>query len=976
MAIHDPWAAIHKKQAGHVNSTEYKGNFGQLMELKQRYPSLKILPSIGGWTLSDPFYSFGNATLRARFVESVKDFVLTWKFFDGVDIDWEYPGGYGANPNLGNAATDGATYLLLMQELRAMLDQVELDTGRDMQLTSAIAAGYEKIGRVNYTQVQQYMDYLLVMTYDFYGAWSYSVLGHMTGLYAPSWNSTDKYNTHGGIQTLVTGQSVSPSKIAVGVAMYGRGWSGVSGWKGNHHLSGTATGKVSGTYEAGVLDYRHIASHIASGNWTYHWDDTAKAPYIFKAGTGDLVSYDNADSVKAKGAYVRSNSLAGLFAWEIDGDNGDILNAMHEGLGHGTAVANRAPVASAGADFTVESAAQGTLDASASYDADGDTLTYAWTQTVGTTVTLSSTTAASPTFTAPTVTANTTLTFSVSVSDGTLSSTDTVTVIVVPPAANTAPVADAGADQSVRPPVTVTLDGSGSSDADGDTLTYSWSQLSGTTVTLSDTTSATPTFDATAVTTSTELRFQLTVSDSSATATDQVVITLQPPGTNVAPTVSLPATATVVEGASLTITATATDADGDTLTYSWNTGTITATGTTTSAITFTAPQVDADTTVTMTVTVSDSSLTASASIAVTITNSVVDDGGGTTNRAPVADAGADQRVVTPATTVSLRGSGTDADGDTLTYSWTQTGGPTVTLTDASSATATFSASAVTVDTDLTFRLTVSDDTLSDTDDTVVTLLPDGGASCTLVDSTAGTFAAWDTNKNHYNTGDKVNHRGLVWQAYYWTQEEPIITATDWPQQWGLVSSVEFPWHVERTFGGTKVGESTKDVNHKGRRYRASYWTKGDDPATAAVWTDIGASTCATTSTNSPPTVSVQSTVTVAEGATLTITATASDPDGDTLTYSWDTGTITGATGTATSAVHLHRTERRRGHHGDDDGHRPATGTASASASVVVTITDGAGNSSPTVDPPRDADGGRRHHAHDHGDGLGPGRRHR
>ena len=271
VAIHDPWAAIHKKQAGHVNSTEYKGNFGQLMELKQRYPSLKILPSIGGWTLSDPFYSFGNATLRARFVESVKDFVLTWKFFDGVDIDWEYPGGYGANPNLGNAATDGATYLLLMQELRAMLDQVELDTGRDMQLTSAIAAGYEKIGRVNYNQVQQYMDYLLVMTYDFYGAWSYSVLGHMTGLYAPSWNSTDKYNTHGGIQTLVTGQSVSPSKIAVGVAMYGRGWSGVSGWKGNHHLSGTATGKVTGTYEAGVLDYRHIASHIASGNWTYHW---------------------------------------------------------------------------------------------------------------------------------------------------------------------------------------------------------------------------------------------------------------------------------------------------------------------------------------------------------------------------------------------------------------------------------------------------------------------------------------------------------------------------------------------------------------------------------------------------------------------------------------------------------------------------------------------------------------------------------
>ena len=1042
VAIHDPWAAIHKKQAGHVNSTAYKGNFGQLMELKQRYPSLKILPSVGGWTLSDPFYSFGNATLRTRFVQSVKDFLLTWKFFDGVDIDWEYPGGYAANPNLGDPSTDGTTYLLLMQELRAMLDEVELATGRDMELTSAIAAGYEKIGRVNYTQVQQYMDYLLVMTYDFYGGWSYSVLGHMTGLYAPSWNTTDKYNAHIGIQTLVTGQSVSPSKIAVGVAMYGRGWTGVSGWKGNHHLSGTATGKVTpGTYEAGVLDYREIAANVASGNWTYHWDSTAKAPYIFKAGTGDLVSYDNADSVKAKGAYVRSKGLAGLFAWEIDGDNGDILNAMHEGLGHGTSVANRAPVASAGADFSVESAAQGTLDASASYDDDGDTLTYAWTQPSGTTVTLSSTTAAGPTFTAPTVTASTTLTFSVTVNDGTLTSAaDTVTVTVLPPAANTTPVADAGADQSVKPPVTVTLDGSASSDADGDTLTYSWSQLSGTTVTLSDTTSATPTFSATAVTTSTDLRFQLTVSDGSATATDQVVVTLRPAGTNVAPTVTVPATATVAEGASLTITATASDADGDTLTYSWDTGTITATGTTTSAITFTAPavdadqtvtmtvtvsdgtlsasasvtvtitdvpadnsaptvsvpatatvaegssltitatasdpdgdtltyswntgtitatgtatsaitftapEVDADTTVTITVTVSDGSLTASASVAVTITNS---GSGGTTNRAPVADAGADQRTVPPAT-VSLRGTGTDADGDTLTYSWTQTGGTTVTLTNASSATATFSASAVTAATELTFRLTVSDGALSDTDETVVTLLPDAGTSCTQVDSTAGTYPAWDRNKSHYNTGEKVNHHGLVWQAYYWTQEEPVITATDWPQQWGLVSSVEIPWHVERVYGGSKVGESTTDVNHKGRRYRASHWTKGDEPGTAAVWTDIGASTCTTTDTNSPPTVSVQSTATVAEGGSLTITATALDPDGDTLTYSWNTGTITGATGTATSAVTFTAPNV------DADTTVTMTitvsdGRASASASVVVTITnDTTANSAPTVSLP-------------------------
>ena len=50
--------------------------------------------------------------------------------------------------------------------------------------------------------------------------------------------------------------------------------------------------------------------------------------------------------------YVRSLGLAGLFSWEIDADNGDILNAMHEGLAGGP-LANRAPIANAGPDLNV-----------------------------------------------------------------------------------------------------------------------------------------------------------------------------------------------------------------------------------------------------------------------------------------------------------------------------------------------------------------------------------------------------------------------------------------------------------------------------------------------------------------------------------------------------------------------------------------------------------------------------------------------
>ena len=100
---------------------------------------------------------------------------------------------------------------------------------------------------------------------------------------------------------------------------------------------------------------------------------------------------------------------------------------------------NSTPTADAGSDQTVASTAAVTLDGSGSSDADsGDTLTYAWTQTSGTTVTLSSATVQQPTFTAPTLNvgdADAVLVFSLVVNDSTVNSAaDTVTITVAAPA--------------------------------------------------------------------------------------------------------------------------------------------------------------------------------------------------------------------------------------------------------------------------------------------------------------------------------------------------------------------------------------------------------------------------------------------------------------------------------------------------------------------------------------------------------------
>ncbi len=103
---------------------------------------------------------------------------------------------------------------------------------------------------------------------------------------------------------------------------------------------------------------------------------------------------------------------------------------------------NIKPVAISGDNQNVQAGELVTLNGTASYDYNGDTLNYSWVQTdsTGYTVDLSSPTSATTTFTAPTLTTDTIIEFTLTVSDGSLSDSATIEISII--ATDTSTVVD------------------------------------------------------------------------------------------------------------------------------------------------------------------------------------------------------------------------------------------------------------------------------------------------------------------------------------------------------------------------------------------------------------------------------------------------------------------------------------------------------------------------------------------------------
>lgn len=147
---------------------------------------------------------------------------------------------------------------------------------------------------------------------------------------------------------------------------------------------------------------------------------------------------------------------------------------------------------------------------------------------------------------------------------------DTPPTTTTPDGINSAPVANAGASQSVVKGAVVTLDGSASSDANSDLLTYTWaftSKPSGSSTTLSSATAAKPTFTADVAG---AYVLNLVVNDGKVNSA-AVTVTITASVANAAPVANAGVAQNVATGSLVTLDGSGSnDANGDQLSYSWS----------------------------------------------------------------------------------------------------------------------------------------------------------------------------------------------------------------------------------------------------------------------------------------------------------------------------------------------------------------------------------------------------------------------
>ncbi|KAL2134304.1 hypothetical protein VTI74DRAFT_501 [Chaetomium olivicolor] len=308
--------------------------FTTVDEVRRKFPKdTKVMIAIGGWgdTIGFSVAALTDET-RKTFALNVANMVAATGA-DGVDIDWEYPGGNGEDykqvPNSAKA-WEITAYPLLLSEIRRALGPDKIISAavpglkRDM-----LAFTWQTVPRI-----MRHVDFLNVMAYDLMNRRD-TVTKHHTGVQA-SIDAVDAYVSAGA----------APQRLNLGFAFYAKYF------KTEHDacaltspvgcptllLEDPETGEDLG--RSGAFSWHdevpeEVAESFARALDHGVYDDEQGGFYYWDSLDDLWWTFDTPDAIKRKFSIILDKRrLGGVFAWGL-GEDAPLfkhLEALNEGL--------------------------------------------------------------------------------------------------------------------------------------------------------------------------------------------------------------------------------------------------------------------------------------------------------------------------------------------------------------------------------------------------------------------------------------------------------------------------------------------------------------------------------------------------------------------------------------------------------------------------------------------------------------------
>ncbi|TMC05357.1 MAG: glycoside hydrolase family 18 protein [Chloroflexi bacterium] len=315
------------------------GNFNQLKKLKARFPNLRVVMSLGGFTGSTFFSDVAlTPASRQQFVASCLDMFIRGNLpgaaagagagvFDGIDIDWEWPATAAADGTHARPE-DRQNFTLLLAEFRRQLDALGRQAHHRYVLTAFLPADPAKVAAgFEVPAIFRSLDWATVQGYDLHGTWE-STTNFQSALFSPKGDpaTPTKFSVDLAIQAYLT-RHAPARKLVLGVPFYSRGWTGVPNV--SNGLFQTSTGAAPGTFEAGVDDFKVVA---AKPGFQLFRDRRDGVACLFDGTT--FWTFDDPTAIREKMRYVTDHHLGGAMAWSLDSDTTDasLVRAMAAGL--------------------------------------------------------------------------------------------------------------------------------------------------------------------------------------------------------------------------------------------------------------------------------------------------------------------------------------------------------------------------------------------------------------------------------------------------------------------------------------------------------------------------------------------------------------------------------------------------------------------------------------------------------------------